>query len=197
MTGTRYRPLTRASVSRWTPDTAAWDEKQSRQLTNYSAGVHARFDHCVIAVSDWERSNAFYRDVLAAELVPREQGWAYRFGEQQLKVHGPGISAGPVACPGATRKQRSVLRMGRSDRAGNCSSRGEWRSRRRDQSSATAPAAGAAASTSEIPTERCWSSSPTNEPVRALSVAQQRPTRGHETQENRHSSRQQSCRLRP
>jgi catechol 2,3-dioxygenase-like lactoylglutathione lyase family enzyme len=23
-------------------------------------------DHCVIAVSDWERSNAFYRDVLVA-----------------------------------------------------------------------------------------------------------------------------------
>jgi catechol 2,3-dioxygenase-like lactoylglutathione lyase family enzyme len=59
--------------------------------------VRTQLDHCVIAVSDWERSNAFYRDVLAAELVPREQGWAYRFGEQQLNVHGPGIIAGPVA----------------------------------------------------------------------------------------------------
>jgi catechol 2,3-dioxygenase-like lactoylglutathione lyase family enzyme len=27
------------------------------------------FDHTVIRVSDWERSNAFYRDVLGAELV--------------------------------------------------------------------------------------------------------------------------------
>jgi catechol 2,3-dioxygenase-like lactoylglutathione lyase family enzyme len=54
-------------------------------------------DHCVIAVSDWERSNSFYRDVLGAELVAREPGWAYRFGAQQLKVHGPGVSAGPVA----------------------------------------------------------------------------------------------------
>ena len=27
-------------------------------------------DHAVIAVSDWERSNAFYRDVVGAELGP-------------------------------------------------------------------------------------------------------------------------------
>ncbi len=33
-----------------------------------------RFDHCVIHVSDWERSNAFYRDVLGAELVERSPG---------------------------------------------------------------------------------------------------------------------------
>lgn len=68
---------------------------ESRSTT--FGGVSARLDHCVIAVSDWERSNAFYRDVLAAELVPRGQGWAYRFGEQQLNVHGPGISADPLA----------------------------------------------------------------------------------------------------
>jgi catechol 2,3-dioxygenase-like lactoylglutathione lyase family enzyme len=41
------------------------------------------FDHCVVHVSDWERSNAFYRDVLGAELVRRPQGWAYRFGAAQ------------------------------------------------------------------------------------------------------------------
>ena len=29
--------------------------------------------------------------------MPRGQGWAYRFGEQQLNVHGPGISADPLA----------------------------------------------------------------------------------------------------
>jgi catechol 2,3-dioxygenase-like lactoylglutathione lyase family enzyme len=56
-----------------------------------------QLDHCVIAISEWERSNAFYRDVLGAELVPRGKGWAYRFGVQQLNVHGPGVSAGPVA----------------------------------------------------------------------------------------------------
>ena len=53
-------------------------------------------DHSVIAVSDWERSNAFYVDVVGAELVPRGSGWAYRFGDQQLSVHGPGVTGGPV-----------------------------------------------------------------------------------------------------
>jgi catechol 2,3-dioxygenase-like lactoylglutathione lyase family enzyme len=57
-----------------------------------------RLDHCVIAVSDWERSNAFYRDVLGAELVELDRGrWTYRFGDQQLNVHGPGSTAFPVA----------------------------------------------------------------------------------------------------
>jgi catechol 2,3-dioxygenase-like lactoylglutathione lyase family enzyme len=54
-------------------------------------------DHCVIHVSDWERSNTFYRDVLQAELVPRGAGWAYRFGVAQLNIHGPGIDATPLA----------------------------------------------------------------------------------------------------
>jgi catechol 2,3-dioxygenase-like lactoylglutathione lyase family enzyme len=55
-------------------------------------------DHCVIAVSDWDRSNAFYCDVLGAELVELEHGrWAYRFGEQQLNVHGPGSEPHPRA----------------------------------------------------------------------------------------------------
>ncbi len=48
-------------------------------------------DHLVVAVSDWDRSNAFYRDVLGAELVELPRGrFAYRFGEQQLNVYGPG-----------------------------------------------------------------------------------------------------------
>jgi len=56
-----------------------------------------KLDHCVIHVSDWERSNAFYRDVLGAELVPRGSGWSYRFGDQQLNLHGPGVDASPGA----------------------------------------------------------------------------------------------------
>lgn len=57
-----------------------------------------RLDHCVIHVSDWERSNRFYRDVLGAELIDRGGGtWAYRFGEAQLNVHGPGVQAEPLA----------------------------------------------------------------------------------------------------
>ncbi len=53
--------------------------------------------HCVVHVSDWQRSNAFYRDVLGAEPVPAGAGWSYRFGAQQLNVHGPGVEAAPVA----------------------------------------------------------------------------------------------------
>lgn len=49
----------------------------------------AAIDHCVIAVSEWDRSNAFYRDVVGAELVPRGNGWVYRFADQYLSVHGP------------------------------------------------------------------------------------------------------------
>ncbi len=56
-----------------------------------------KLDHCVIHVSSWERSNAFYRDVLGAELIARGKGWAYRFGDTQLNCHGPGIDAVPVA----------------------------------------------------------------------------------------------------
>lgn len=56
-----------------------------------------KFDHCVIHVSEWERSNAFYRDVLGAELVKREVGWAYRFGDTQLNLHGPGLQPAEVA----------------------------------------------------------------------------------------------------
>jgi catechol 2,3-dioxygenase-like lactoylglutathione lyase family enzyme len=59
-----------------------------------------RIDHVVIAVSDWERSNAFYVDVVGAELVDKGNGsFAYRFGDQQLNVHGPGMSPSPVARP--------------------------------------------------------------------------------------------------
>jgi catechol 2,3-dioxygenase-like lactoylglutathione lyase family enzyme len=56
-----------------------------------------KLDHCVIHVSDWERSNAFYRDVIGAEVVPRGAGFAYRFGDCQLNCHGPGVKAEPVA----------------------------------------------------------------------------------------------------
>jgi catechol 2,3-dioxygenase-like lactoylglutathione lyase family enzyme len=57
----------------------------------------AKLDHAVIHVSDWERSNAFYRDVLGAKLVPNGSGWSYRFGDAQLNVHGPGVDAVPLA----------------------------------------------------------------------------------------------------
>ena len=66
-------------------------------------------DHLVIAVSDWERSNAFYRDVLGAELVEIDRGrWSYRFGETQLNVHGPGVDV-------STNVARIPVQPGNSD----------------------------------------------------------------------------------
>ena len=44
--------------------------------------VSVTLDHCVVHVSDWERSNAFYATVLGAEVVPVGAGFAYRFGER-------------------------------------------------------------------------------------------------------------------
>ena len=65
-------------------------------------------DHVVIAVSDWERANAFYRNVVGAELIELQPGrFAYRIGEQQLNVHGPGTDAHPLA--------RDRVRPGNSD----------------------------------------------------------------------------------
>ncbi len=55
------------------------------------------FDHCVIAVSDWERSNAFYRDVVGVTVIEQGEGYAYRLGGIQLNVHGPGMKPEPVA----------------------------------------------------------------------------------------------------
>ena len=61
-------------------------------------GMQINLDHVVISVSDWARTNAFYRDVLGAELVEVAPGQvAYRFGDQQLNVHGPGSEPFPVA----------------------------------------------------------------------------------------------------
>lgn len=64
-------------------------------LADLAPAIH--LDHCVIHVSDWARSNAFYRDVLQAEIIPRGAGFAYRFGGVQLNVHGPGVTATPLA----------------------------------------------------------------------------------------------------
>jgi catechol 2,3-dioxygenase-like lactoylglutathione lyase family enzyme len=64
-------------------------------------------DHCVIHVTDWERSNAFYRDVIGAQVIPREPGYVYRLGDRQLNVHGPRVEPHPVA--------RDPVRPGNSD----------------------------------------------------------------------------------
>ena len=56
-----------------------------------------KLDHCVVHVSDWARCNAFYRDVMGAEVVPVGKSFAYRFGDVQLNLHGPGHIGSPVA----------------------------------------------------------------------------------------------------
>lgn len=56
-----------------------------------------KLDHCVIHVSDWEQSNEFYARVLGAEVIKREVGFAYRFGDTQLNLHGPGLKPAEVA----------------------------------------------------------------------------------------------------
>ena len=62
--------------------------------------LSTKLDHCVIHVSEWQRSNTFYTEVLGAELVTRPAGgFAYRFGDKQLNwpmqrngAKGPGTS---------------------------------------------------------------------------------------------------------
>ena len=54
-------------------------------------------DHVVIAVSDFERSNEFYRDVVGMTVAALGAGYAYRLGDFQLNVHGPGMKPDPVA----------------------------------------------------------------------------------------------------
>ena len=123
-----------------------------------------KLDHSVIAVSDWEVSNAFYRDVVGAELVAGGPGrTAYRLGDTQLNVHGPGVDVGdnvarlPVqpgnsdlcfVWPGPIEEaidhlQRHEIEIETGPIAGS------------------APRARARASTSATPTAACSSSSPT------------------------------------
>ena len=56
-----------------------------------------KFDHCVIHVSDWERSNDFYARVFGMDVIRRGEGYAYRLGDIQLNCHGPGFQTDTVA----------------------------------------------------------------------------------------------------
>jgi catechol 2,3-dioxygenase-like lactoylglutathione lyase family enzyme len=70
-------------------------DAQAPPAVALSPAIH--LDHCVIHVADWARSNAFYRDVVGAEVIERGAGFAYRFGGVQLNCHGPGVTAEPLA----------------------------------------------------------------------------------------------------
>lgn len=58
--------------------------------------AQVEFDHALIHIDDWSASNDFYAGVLGAEVVENPEGHAnplgavvYRFGEQQVNLHGP------------------------------------------------------------------------------------------------------------
>jgi catechol 2,3-dioxygenase-like lactoylglutathione lyase family enzyme len=56
------------------------------------ASLNITLDHCVIATTDFTRSDAFYAKVLGAEVsAPRAEIHCYRIGMQQLNCHGPGV----------------------------------------------------------------------------------------------------------
>jgi catechol 2,3-dioxygenase-like lactoylglutathione lyase family enzyme len=59
--------------------------------------VTIKLDHCVIHVSQWERSNDFYQRVFGMEVIKRGKGYAYRLGDIQLNCHGPGFTTDTVA----------------------------------------------------------------------------------------------------
>jgi nucleoside-diphosphate-sugar epimerase/catechol 2,3-dioxygenase-like lactoylglutathione lyase family enzyme len=91
----------------WHDATGAQPDPATDALLDRLTGGPIALDHCVIHVSDWERANAFYGDVLGAEVIPRGAGFAYRLGDRQLNVHGPGVDAHPLA--------RDPVRPGNSD----------------------------------------------------------------------------------
>ena len=59
--------------------------------------MKVRLDHVVIAVRDRSRSDAFYRDVVGADVVEQDDRVCYRLGEQQLNVHAPGVAPAAIA----------------------------------------------------------------------------------------------------
>jgi catechol 2,3-dioxygenase-like lactoylglutathione lyase family enzyme len=69
----------------------------SETEAGFKMSIPTKLDHCLIHITDWERSNAFYTTVLGAQLVARSTGYAYRFGDNQLNVHGPGVQPAEVA----------------------------------------------------------------------------------------------------
>ena len=59
-------------------------------------------DHLILAVSEWDRSRRFYRDVVGAEEIDLGGGrWSFRIGPTQLNVHGPGtdLRENVARCP--------------------------------------------------------------------------------------------------
>jgi hypothetical protein len=55
-------------------------------------------DHCVIHVSDWDKAKCVLcRTSWGPRLIPFGNGYQFRWGEQQLNIHGPNQPGTPVA----------------------------------------------------------------------------------------------------
>jgi catechol 2,3-dioxygenase-like lactoylglutathione lyase family enzyme len=123
-----------------------------------------RLDHCVIAVSDWQRSNPFYRDVLGAEIVQRDEWFGfYLFDDWQLNVHGPGFEGLNARLPVQPGNSDLCFRWdGPIEGRSSISSGSECRSRP-GPSRRSSPAAGSRASTSATRTAASSSSSRTTD----------------------------------
>ena len=78
-------------------DVSFWPGLHSQFAYFSAVSLPTRFDHCVVHVSDWERSNSFYRDVVGVEIISKNGRWSYRFANAQLNLHGPGVQANPLA----------------------------------------------------------------------------------------------------
>ena len=121
----------------------------------------------VIAVTDYERSTAFYREVLGAEVIDLTYGCiGYRLpGDAQLNVHGPGNTASPRAVdPVRPGQQRHLPAVGRHGGGGAGASRQSTASRSsKARPSASAREGSALRCTSGIPMGASWSSSLTAE----------------------------------
>jgi catechol 2,3-dioxygenase-like lactoylglutathione lyase family enzyme len=93
--------------------------------------VDVRLDHVVIHVSDWQRSNAFYSEVVGVEVIERGPGYAYRLGDQQLNCpRARGCGRSPRTTAGCTGELRPLLRLARANRGGASPSAEVGRGRR-------------------------------------------------------------------
>ena len=101
----------------------SWERERGRIMPGQGMledmSVPTRLDHCVIHVSDWVRSNAFYRDVMNAELNSVAPG-RLRLG---LPVRRRGGSTSTARASGLPRVARLPVRPGNSDLCA-----GEWQS---------------------------------------------------------------------
>ena len=115
-----------------------------------------KLDHCVIHVSDWERSNAFYHDGAGRRAGRAAGRLCLPFRRQAAqRPRARREAGGSGAAAGRARQQRPVLRMDGADRGCHRASASAMASRSSaGRCSASAPRGRAPASISAIPMAR-------------------------------------------